>query len=324
MWAAEAPGPNDHKPLPATEIIAFQELYSGSLAYGKAKWSGAYPDLVAGRALAEENVDIVSDRAIPNMMLLISGARVDKDVTARIQEQFRNRDKKSKQVLILNAYSSAKTPTTPTATPTIAVERTRDLQNTDGLGIEYTKTIDSRVRRAYRLPSVAMGDADGMTKEAAYAMFRFTEDQVYDPDRTDVADVINNTIIKDLDILYWKYKVNTRTPKDPELLGKLVDTLSRAGVITPSEGREIAESIFNKRFHDPLSGWASIPLGILLAILQTKNHLTAGAIVGSDGAEGAQDLMEKIREALLGQIEQVAGEAGNINPPTEEIEVQDE
>lgn len=297
-----------YTPPQATELVDFRDYYAGSMYYGRARWTNHAPDLMGLRELSEENREIITDSAIPNMMIFIAGPRVDAGMEKRIEDKLRNRKPGNKSIIVVNAHNQANAAAGSTGTPLIHVEKTRDVQHTDGLGMNYRDAIYEDILRAYRYPRACLGDDKDLDRGTAYAMFRFADDQVHDPIRDDFDDRINNTILKDLGIMCWRYRTQTRTPKDPELVGKLLDTLSRAGVLTPNESRSIAENIFNRKFNDIQGSWAQLPLGILIALLQTKNQVTAAAVLNQEQDPG--EFLEHLRDAIWQQFESAGVPSG--------------
>uniref|UniRef100_A0A6H1Z8X5 Putative portal protein n=1 Tax=viral metagenome TaxID=1070528 RepID=A0A6H1Z8X5_9ZZZZ len=292
-------------PLPATELLNFPTWYAGSQAYGKPRHSPVGPELTGLRDLSEHNRLVVTDQSIPNMILLVAGAKVNSDVIKDIKDQFKQREPGDPQIVVVQAFDARNAPSGPTITPTMKLEKTKDSQNTDGLGLNYTKQGWKAIRQNYRMPKVAIGDDDQTNRATAYIMYRYTEDQVYDPERCDFDDRINTTLVIDLGIRYHKYKTLTRAPKDPELISTMIERLAKVGVISPDEGRELAEQIFNRKFKDIDAVWTKLPVVILNAILQTKNKVTGAAVLMGEKPENEGDIgfMELLRDSMLKEFE---------------------
>lgn len=305
FYEAEAKTGPDGKtvklPLPATELLDFRTPFSGSTYYGKAKWTGVNPDLVGARELAEENRLTVTDNTIPNMFLMIAGPRVDADFEQQLNEKLRSRARGRKKVIVINAFNQASAPSGASATPMLQIERTKNAQHTDGLGLNYTEQVEEKTRKSFRFPKVILGDDKNTDSGTAYAMFRFFEDQVADPERDEFDDRVNTSLFPAMNILCWMYKTQSRPPRDPELLGSLIKELSSSGVLKPNEGREIASDIFNKKLDDLPGTWAELPSGILTALLQTKNQVTAAAIL--DPASNSADFLENLHDRLLKSLQ---------------------
>jgi capsid portal protein len=297
-WPTGKREEGDPLPYPATELLQFDVPYAGSSHYGKPEWAGAYPSLCGGRDLDEENMRVVADEAIPSMLLLCAGGRVDD--RARIEDQLQNRPKGRKQVQIINAYNPPNMPSGPSATPTLKVEFTKPLQTTDALFLNYAKYVRDETRATVRAPKAAVGDDQGINRATWLASRRFFEEQVCAPRRTlHLDEVLNTTIIPDLYIECWAYCSRPRPPTDPEVISETVNKLMNAGVLTPVEAREIVGPIYNKEFDDLPGIWAKLTTKIVTTILQTKNQAIAAELLGEDIGV-LQDVANILRNAMEG------------------------
>jgi len=303
MEAAEAIEDRDGNkvlPVAATELLVFRIYFPGNGAYGKPRYTSMWPDILGLREVAEENRLVVTDTSIPNMILALSGPRVDTAEVDRVEKKLSERGPSEKGVVVLNATTS-RTAGASTGTAQVQPIKLRDVQNMDGLGLNYQDLCYRKLCLAYRLPRTCVGDDKDINRSSAFGMFRFAENQTYDPERDEFDDVINSSLLPELDIQFLKYKTQGRAPKDPELLANIISILAKAGVLTPDEGRELAEQIFNRDFKDLQGAWTQLPITILNAVLQTKNKLTAAAILTQ--GEG-DDFLSQLREAVVRDLEE--------------------
>ena len=310
----------DNQPQPATELLHFSIPYPGSTIYGKPLWSSQYPGLIGSRDLDEHNRLVVTDQNIPQLLLLVGGGVISQADIDRMTLQISTRKPGQRSILILHAISQDRAPTGPSLQPEIKVERTKDAQHTDGLGLNYKERVYKEVRIAYRMPKVALGDDEGTDRATALTMQRYAEGQVYDPRRDDFDDRINNTIVPDLGILFWKYKTLSREPKDPKERAEIIEMLMNCGALSPDEGRDLSEEIFNRNFDDFAGAWAKLPTKLLIALLQTKNKLVAGAVMTEEDLAGALREAFKAEATNLGLKAQAKKKpAGSIiEPPANE------
>lgn len=300
LLAAEETVDNKGTVLPATEILHFAIPYPGSSVYGKPMWTASYPGLAGSRELSEHNRLVVTDQDVPQMMIFVAGARVNDADLARFEEQLNSRKPGSKGVHFFHAISQKNAYSTNSATPNFHVEKTKDAQHTDGLGLNYSAQVYNQFLAQYRIPKIALGDASDAEASTIPGMQRLVEGQVYDPERDMFDDRINTTLMPDLGIRCWQYKTLSREPKDPSERAKIISLLTEAGILTPDEGRELAEQIFNRPFEELAGAWSKLPSRLLTAVLQTKNQLVAAAVLGEE--EG--DLLSRLREAVLSELNQ--------------------
>jgi capsid portal protein len=299
-------------PLPATELLIFRDPFGASSVYGKPRWSGSIPALLGSRELDEENLKIAADEAIPSVMLLVSGGIVGSKSVDRLEAQIKNRTKGRKGILLIEAQAAGKGPVTPTQTPTMQIERMKSQQNSDALFQNYDKRNEEKVLGSFRMPRALQGKDLGQNRATTLAMLRYAEEQIFQPRREDLDEVMNNTVLADLGITCWRYETRSRAPKDPQVLTEVVTKLTEAGLLSPNEARQLITGIFNKEF-DSLTGlWARMPPRVLTVMLQTKNVDIAKAMLGTDEKE-----LDKLLAAGIAQQKGAApGEPAPPVPPT--------
>ncbi|MBM4370910.1 MAG: hypothetical protein FJ098_04605 [Deltaproteobacteria bacterium] len=287
----------EHHYLPANELLHFRLPYAGSHVYGRGRWGGSYPSLQGTRDLDELNKRVVTDQEIPQMIMSICGGHPGAMSAAvkRFQEQIADRKKKGERgIWIIHAYGRDTTPGVAAQTPTVEWKETKQAQTDDALGLQYKKASYFDARLGYRISRMALGDDADLNKATAMLSLRQTEEQVHDPRRDLMASTLNTLVLPELGIQVVRAKFLSRPPKDPTELANITKIFSEIG-LTPDESREIAGEILGRDYKDLAGAWSRIPSRILTAILQTKNHVTAAALLG---AEGSGDLLPALQEAL--------------------------
>jgi len=284
--------------LSATELLEFKLPSAASSTYGKAAWTGAYPGVEGTRDLAEHNKDVVTDQKIPQMVVLVAGNRgIPEEDIERLKAEIKNKKPGERGIYFIQAIDQqyAATAGQP-GTTQMKVIKTKSEQHTDALGLKYKEDALNELRRMWRIPRIALGDGEGITRATALALMRFTEVQVYDP-RRDLRDTRwNQYLLPDLNIECVRMRTTSRVPKEPDELANIIKTLVQANVLTPDEAREFAGDIFHKDLRDLRGRWSKIPTQLLTSLLQTKNQLIAAAVLG--GEDGADDLMQRLEEVF--------------------------
>lgn len=286
---------------PATELLTFRLETPINTAYGKPDWTGVYPNLIGGREVEEENRGLLTDQKVPQMFILAAGAAgiATEDIKDLREQIKQNRAAGRKGIYIIQAKSARMANGQLSATPTLEIVKTKSEQYQDALGLKYQEHSAKLVRLAYRMPRAELGDDEGTTKDQQLFAHRFAESQVYDPRRALIDDRMNTTVLVDLGIQTVRQRTRPRPPKEPTELATIVSLLTRAGVLTPDDGRELARDIFDRDFRDLLGVWSKLPKELLTALLQTKNQLVAAALLAS---EETGDILDRLREALEQQM----------------------
>lgn len=315
-WDKDDRGNLVYPPIPATELLQFSLPNPLSSAYGKPGYTGIYPVLDGARDLEEENRVIITDRKVPQMMILIAGGAgvPQKDLDAFYAAIDQNQKEGKKSIYVLQARSAKYATGALSPTPTIEIVKTKSEQYQDALGLKYLEHGERQVGHAYRLPPAARGQHEGIDKDDAQEGYRFAETQVYDPKRDNFDDRFNSTLIRDLGIQLVKYRSLSRVPREPSALASIINVLMNAGVLTPDEGRQLAGDIFHKDFRDLAGIWSKLPTKLLTAMLQTKNQLVAAALLGS---ESESDIIERLQAALVGQLDSAQGQKPEAPKPPE-------
>jgi capsid portal protein len=267
---------------------------SASYTYGKPKSTGAVPGLEGARDLEEYNKGLVVDQKIPNMLLLLSGASVldQSDVDRVIEKLKEDNEQGHRGIAVLHAKPAPSITNAKSETPEITVIKTKSEQNNDALGLQYLERAYENTRRAYRVSRISLGDDKDLQRDIAMMARRIAEDETYDPRRVLFATRLNSTLLPDLGVYTLQYVCNSRTPKDPIELSSVLAKLAEHNILAPDEARQHASAILNTELPALTGAWAKLPSGLLTALLQTKNQLTAAAIMGN-----YDELYTKIQEA---------------------------
>jgi capsid portal protein len=295
---------DDHEPVPAqpaTELLSFQLQTPVNTTYGKPDWTGVYPALAGARELEEMNREVITDQAVPQMFVLASGgAGISQAVIDELKEKIKeNRQQGNRSIYFIQAQSAKLANGGLSPNPDLEIVKTKSEQHTDALGTNYSKGTAKLARTAYRMPRAELGDDEGTSKDQQLWAHRFAESQVYDPRRDIIDDRSNTTFVRDLGIQSVRQRHRPRPPKEPRERAEVVSLLTRAGILTPDDGRIEARDILDREFPELLGVWSKLPKELLTAILQTKNQLVAAALLDSN-EKG--DFLNKLREALEGQL----------------------
>ena len=280
---------------PATELLEFKIPSPTYESFGKASWTGCHTGAVGTRDLDEFNKGVVTDQVIPQMFLFVSGgAKIAAEDVKALQEQIQQRKETQggAGLYILQAMLKGGEGDAPTSEPKIAVIKAKSEQHTDALGLKYKADAYADMRRAYRMPKVALGDADGINKATADYMSKFTEAQVYDP-RRDLFSAVVQQLLWAMGIELTTFQARSRQPKEPKELSEVIRNLVEASVLTTDEARQFSIDIFNKELPDLVGLWTKLPKSLITAILQTKNQLVASALLS-----GETEIVERLQEAL--------------------------
>jgi capsid portal protein len=251
----------------ATELLAFQQYFLNS-PYGIPRWAGNLPAVLGSRELDETNYDYFVNSAIPALALLVSGGKFGSGAQEKLNEFFAEEargDKSQHRLIVLEAESQRRGSTGQTVNPKIEFVPLRNAQLNDALFQVYDKNNKTKVDTSFRLPASLTG-----SEKVSLAELRFAEDQVFGPERDDFDASINNSIMPELGVTFWKFMSNTISPRDPEVLGKLTLSAADTGLIVPGEGRKLLEKSLGFDLPEIDAQWIEQPLPFTIAALGVK------------------------------------------------------
>ena len=255
--------PNDG---PATELMHFAIHWPRS-AYGVPRWVGALLDVMGSRQMEEVNYLYFENKSVPPLALLVSGGRLTESAVPRI-ERFIEENLKGKnafhRILILEADGGA-----GDSKATIELRPLTSAQQQDALFQDYDERNIDKVGSAFRLPRLLRGESKDFNRATAESALRFAEDQVFQPERDEFDFLMNQKLLADMGIRFWRFRSQTPVTRDPERMTEMVERLVRVGVLTPEEGRLLAGDIFNREFRKIGDDWTKRPITLTLAGIQT-------------------------------------------------------
>lgn len=315
----------DHTQV-ANELLHFK-IYSSRSPYGVPRWIGALLAVLGSRQAEEVNFLYFDNKGVPPLALLVSGGRVSAQTVERIQDFIDNRIKgrgNFHKILVLEAE-----PATSAAGPEhtgrmrIELRPLTQAQHTDALFQKYDKENISKVGQAFRMPPLLRGDSRDFNRATAAAVLKFTEQQVFAPERNAFDDIVNRTVLADMQICYHRFVSNSPKTTDPEDQAKVIERLARVGALVPRDVRQLAEEILNtelKRIDEP---WVDIPItiatsGRIAELLQGPGDLFDPATGTSQqtplggGTPGQPAPAAKVLDEILKDLESAGLDAGRL------------
>ncbi|KKN87441.1 hypothetical protein LCGC14_0258960 [marine sediment metagenome] len=260
-------------PKPATEILWFGTYYPEG-AYPQPRWHGLIPNIVGSREASEDNARYLSNSAIPQGLLLVSDGRVGPSSKGSLSTFFESNEGNARQKI---AVVEATTPRENAILPgsgRVQLEwvSLRQAQQDDLTFSQYIMMTSDQVGEAFRLPSLLRGRVKDLNKANAVAVLEFAEDQVFAPERQSFDDLINDTLVANWGIRFWRFKSLGSRKRDPESIAKIAEAFLRAGVVTPAELRDLAEQLLGVDLPSSASDWQHIT-----QLMVTAGHIPPSA-----------------------------------------------
>ncbi len=261
---------------PATELLHFA-IHSSRSPYGVPRWIGTLLSVLGSRAMEEVNHAYFDNKSVPPLALLVSGGKIAPTSAPRIErfveEELKGRDNFHK-LLIIEAEPFAKGDGARTR---VDIKPLTGAQQQDALFQGYDSRNIDKVGSSFRVPALLRGDSKDFNRSVADAQLIFAEDQVFAPERDSFDHVMNRRILADLGIRFWSFRSQTPVTRDPERLTVSIEKLVRVGVLTPEEGRQLAEDVFNTELRKLPDEWVKKPITLTLAGIQNSTDGAASS-----------------------------------------------
>lgn len=296
----------DSTDAPATELIHFA-VHSSRSPYGIPRWIGTLLSVLGSRQAEEVNLGYFENKSVPPLAVLVSGGMLSTDAVTRI-ENFVEENLKGKRnfhkILILDADASGG----GESRAKIEIVPLTSAQQQDALFQAYDERNIDKVGSAFRLPRILRGESKDFNRATSESALRFAEDQVFQPERDGFDFIMNRKLLADLGIRFWRFRTQTLSTRDPERLADMVEKLVRVGILTPEEGRVLAEDVFNREFRKISDDWVRRPITLTLAGVQTQTLDVNAKRPGGESLLADARKLLSLREELVAEEQRLVDE----------------
>lgn len=278
----------------ATEVLHFK-IPSPRSPYGVPRWIGALYAVLGTAKVDEINYLYFDNKAVPPLALFVTGGKLGEDAVEKIEDFIEDELKGADnfhKILIIEAESPKGMEGENNGRMKIELKPLTDAQQKDGLFMKYEERNTDRVGMSFRVPRLLRGDVRDFNRATSESALKFTESQVFGPERNEFDHLINSTILPTLGIRYWNFVSNAVQITNPEDMSKVIAELAKAGVLWPSLAVELlSEFVFNRELPIPDADWADKPV----ILTQTeKREANAGST-----PTGAEDPSESNNAGAL-------------------------
>ncbi len=259
----------------ANEVYHYRKETSRRTPYGMPSYTGNIIAVKGSRSADETNIITQQNNHVPSMVITVAGGQLTGGSVERIQEfvdtQIKG-DSNYSKFLIIEGESSHDS-LSSTGSLKVDVKPLNEAQISDELWQSYDKNNASKIRRSFRLPPILVGETTGLNRATAQASERMAEKWVFNPEREDFDDCINQIIMQQ-EFRFWKWKTNSPNVTNDEDLVKILASAEKTGGLTPRISRMLLEDILNKKLppveeknpdFDP-----DIPFSLSLAAMTTR------------------------------------------------------
>lgn len=245
----------------ASEVLHFKV---GNDTYGIPQWVGNMLTAMGMNSSDFVNFDLFENQVVPPMAVLVSGGvltqqSVDDIINIMVQKKGVENFNK---VLVLEAQTDGTL--TDKSQVKIELKELSTARKEDAMFTNYVDKGEHRIRGSFRLPPLYLGRADTYSKSTADSSKMIAEEQVFVPERNLFDEIINMTIMRDLNAQYHSFK-----SKGPRLITgeQIVEgfrEFGKLGVFTINQGIRLANRTLGLDLTEYKQPWADFPIAIVM------------------------------------------------------------
>lgn len=272
----------------ATEILHWK-IDSQISPYGVPRWIGSLLSVLGSRASEEVNFIYFDNKAIPPMIMMVSGGRLTDEsvhkIEGYIEDKIKGRENYHKIMVIEGLPADADVSEGDiehSGKLRIELKPLLDAQISDALFQEYDKNNQLKVGRSFRQPQLLTGQTKDMNRSTAEVAKAFSEEQIYQPKRTDFDEDIDRFFMVNLKVHFWRFKTNAPVQRIPnDLINNTKKGLDSGG-LTPNEARELFGDAFSTEFEYIDEPWGNVPPKLALQAARTGSFTGGEPVAGPE------------------------------------------
>lgn len=296
----------------ANEIIEFR---IGSQPYGEVRWIGQVLTVDGNRRAEVLNNNYFREGRHTPLMILVKGGTLTDESFAKLQGYMNEIKGESGQHAFLVLETEANDNTTAfdgEKTADIEIKDLASILQKDELFQEYLENGRKKTQSAFLLPDLYVGYTTDFNRATAQTAMEVTEKQVFQPERTSLAWIINNRLLNGYQFKYVEVFFEAPDITNPEDIQKILNVTERAGGITPNVAKELTYKTLGKDGCEDYDGeWGDIPIQYIRISqaqaqqLPPSEPVTDNTLKQLDGQieQAADDevvsVMKQIRKALV-------------------------
>jgi capsid portal protein len=264
LKAAVEDGGEEEGAQPAHEILMWPLYFPGQVG-GVVRWHGAIHEVRGQNTAASENVDDLENSSIPRGILAVSEGRVGKKGAQKIRDIMKASAGRAKNRMAVLNVSTPRNRQFMPGSSGVKVEfiDLTGAQREDAMFAKYSRTASLTIGQQFRQPPIVRGDTQDFNRATATASLRYTDEQVYQPERNSFDHTINRRILPELGIRFWRFKSKGPVRQDPETTAKIAEILLKQGVVVPAELRPWAERTMGIDLVRTAGAWQQLPLALI-------------------------------------------------------------
>jgi PBSX family phage portal protein len=182
-----------------SEVMHFRAMEDVDTPYGVPKWYPQMPSVLGSRKAEEFNLEYFQAGGVPPIMIFVQGGTLGPKMKEALEEFLSSRPGAKQGAPVFEVQSTGGTIDSPGQGARVTVERFDQERQKDSMFENYDNNCEGRIRRSWRLPPIFVGKSDDYNLATAQASYAVAEAQVFKPERDEFDELMNNTIMREID-----------------------------------------------------------------------------------------------------------------------------
>lgn len=221
-------GSYDYVETPTNELLIF-DFYDGSSKFALPPWYGNIPDIIGSRKSSELNLKFFYDGKITPFAIIVTNGELSDETISALENSEGLGDHYNALLIELQKNQYA---TGSDFNPSVQIQPLIDTSLKDSLFQEYQKINNEKIRNAFRIPPIYVGETAGHNRATAYVTRSLAEEQVFLPKRLEIATKLNKLLINNYKLEYCEFSLNSPTLSDNEEFANSIQPYIDAGVVS--------------------------------------------------------------------------------------------
>lgn len=191
----------ENSPLPVnqrgTEVIHVQVNPHHYTPYGMPRWEGQIPSVLGSRRAEEFNLEFFETGGVPPALITLAGGAMTEEARKSLEMQFNAKNRSKHRVAILEVQSTSGSLDTASKVD-VAVHTFGSERQSDAMFDAYDNKCHLRVRRAFRIPPLFLGEVESFNFATAFASYLVAENQVFRPEREAFDEMVNRLLMPEI------------------------------------------------------------------------------------------------------------------------------
>jgi PBSX family phage portal protein len=259
----------------ATEIMHFTVLPDAHTPYGIPRWVNQTPSVLGSRKAEEFNLEFFDNGGVPPVMVFLQGGTLQAETRRALEQRLSGEAKKNNRVQVFEVEPAGGSLNQPVPTARVTVERFGSERQSDSMFEKYDERCEERIRRAFRLPPIFVGQSKDYNFATAFASYTVAEAQVFKPERDAEDTMITMRLLPALGFQGYKIRSLPLSIEDATLKLQAIEVVEGMGdQVEPSDIVEAINQI------------AGLHLKISDAAPSLQDRIDQQAAAATAGAQG--------------------------------------